>query len=251
VLFSVIGAGGVKNERCFMKLLFRIILIAPLLILSLPLSSQSLDKQTVLERIIHAYGGEENLRKLDSMVQEWDFVALMGNRHGTDIRSVRIPDQLKVELKYPDKTETRLLNGDIGRVIFNGRGVQIAAQRQTDAMRLQLMRLYSPLVLRDRSESIKLVIDGDYCALILDENGVQAIYLVNQEIWRIEKVAGVLKINGAEMKFLTEYSDFKFVDGVLVHQKENKFAGNVNTAKLLLRQITFDAALNDENFLPE
>ena len=113
------------------------------------------------------------------------------------------------------------------------------------------MRLYSPLVLRDRSESIKLVVGGDFCALNLVENGVQAIYLVNQETWRIEKVAGVLKINGAEMRFLTEYSDFKFVDGVLVHQKENKYAGNVNTAKLSLRQITFDADLDDESFLPE
>ena len=234
-----------------MKLLSRIILIVPLLILSHPVSSQSLDRETVLERVIHAYGGEENLRKLDNVVQEWDFVALMGNRHGTDIRSIRIPGQLKVELTYPDKTETRLLNGDTGRVIFNGGAAQIAAQRQTDAMRLQLMRLYSPLVLRDRSESIKLVVDGDFCALTLIENGVQAIYLVNQETWRIEKVVGALKINGAEMRFLTEYSDFKIVDGVLVHQKENKFAGNVNTAKLLLRQITFDATLNDKSFLPE
>jgi hypothetical protein len=86
--------------------------------------------------------------------------------------------------------------------------------------------------------------------LILDENGVQAIYLVNQEIWRIEKVAGVLKINGAEMRFLTEYSDFKFVDGALVHQKENKFAGGINTAKLQLRRITFNAQLDEGSFTP-
>lgn len=234
-----------------MRKLSGLIFVIPLLVLSHTASPQPLDRETVLERIIHAYGGEKNLRKMDNVVQEWDFVALMGKRHGKDVRSIRVPGQLKVELKYPEKTETRFLNGDAGQVKFNGGAAQIADQRQTDAMRLQLMRLYSPLALRDRSDSIKLVLEGNFCALTLHENGVQADYLVNLENWRIEKVVGTLKINGAEMRFLTEYSDFKYVGGVLVHQKENKFAGNVNTAMLQLRQVTFDAALDDKSFLPE
>lgn len=234
-----------------MKFFFRLTVIALLLIIPHTICAKSLDKQAVLERVIDAYGGAKNLRKLDTVVQEWGLVALMGNRHGTDIRSIRIPGQLRVELRYPNKTETRILNGEQGHVIFDGREATQAAPQQRDAMQLQLMRLYSPLVLRDRSESVSLVIDGKFCALSLLEKGVRADYLVNQDSWRIEKVVGTLTVNSTEMQFLTEYSDFKFVDGVLVHQKENKFAGGMNTAKLQLRRVTFDVRLDDEIFMPK
>ena len=60
----------------------------------------------------------------------------------------------------------------------------------------------------------------------------------------------MLLINGLEMKFLTEYSEFAVVEGVLVHQRENKFAGEVNTAVLQLRQITLGARLEDNIFRP-
>lgn len=177
-------------------------------------------------------------------------VALMSQRHGTDVRSVRVPDQLKVELTYPDITEVRILNGQQGHVAFDDRLMQTASPQQRDAMRLQLMRLYSPLVLRDKSDSVSLQIDGELCALSLLENGLRADYLVNLETWRIEKVVGTLSVNGTEMRFLTEYSDFKFVDGVLVHHKENKYAGDVNTAKLQLHRVTFDAKLDEGSFEP-
>jgi hypothetical protein len=62
---------------------------------------------------------------------------------------------------------------------------------------------------------------------------------------------GTLEIKGSEMQFLTEYSDFKFVDGALIHQKENKYAGGVNTAMLQLRRITFNAELDEESFAPQ
>ena len=58
--------------------------------------TQSPDVKTILDQLVHTYGGETNLQKMDSMVQKWELTALMGNRHGTDTRSVRAPDQLRV-----------------------------------------------------------------------------------------------------------------------------------------------------------
>jgi hypothetical protein len=220
------------------------------LICSLSTSAQPTGVSDVLNRMIQAYGGEENLRKLDRVVQEWDFVALMGNRHGKDVRSILLPDQLKVELTYPGKKETRTLNGDTGYVEYNGAGPVIAPAPQRDAMRLQLMRLYSPLTLRDRAPDLSLTQDGGRLAISLADNGLQAHYLVNRETWRIEKVAGTLKINGREMRFLTEYSDFEIIEGVLVHQSENKYAGEVNTAKLRLRRIIFEPEFDGNRFKP-
>jgi len=233
-----------------MKAAFGVVFLLFVILLSHDGTAQPLDRDTVLTNLIESYGGERNLRKLDSMVQEWDMVALMGNRHGKDLRSIRLPGQLRVELRYPDKREIRVLNGNASHVLFDDRPAQSARKPQHDAMRLQLMRLYSPLALRERRESLSVTIDGEYCALSLIEEGLRADYLVNTNNWRIEKVVGTLAVNGTSMRFLTEYSDFAPVDGVLVHQKENKYAGGVNTAVLTLREVTLDADLDEARFLP-
>jgi hypothetical protein len=225
-----------------------ILLAGCLCLLPPPVNAEHLEE--VLEQMIDAYGGEANVVKLDSMVQEWDFVALTGNKHGSDVRAVAMPDQLKVELTYPDKKETRVLNGKAGFVIYDNRPVAKAAEHQADAMRLQLMRLYSPLALQRRIENIHLSDKGDFIVLTLMENGLQADYLVNKTDWHIEKVLGTLHINGMRMNFLTEYADFREVDGVIMHHKENKFAGNVNTARLELRRVELAAEIDESTFAP-
>lgn len=201
-----------------------------------------------LEQMIDAYGGEENVRKLDSVVQEWDLLALTRNQQGTDKRSIHLPGQLKVELTYPDKQETRVLDGDAGYAVFGDREPAAASAMQTSAMRLQLMRFYSPLTLRDRIEALELSEGEGYLALTLREDGLQAEYFVDTDNWHIVKVVGTLSINGATMQFVTEYSEFSMVDGVLVHHRENKFVGGMNTALLRLQRITVDAELDDDEF---
>ena len=204
----------------------------------------------VLEQMIEAYGGEENVRKLDSTVQEWDLLALTRNQQGTDKRSIHLPAQLKVELTYPDKQETRVLDGDAGYAVFGDREPAAASAMQTSAMRLQLMRFYSPLTLRDRIDALELSEGDGYLTLTLREDGLQAKYFVDAENWHIVKVVGTLSISGATMQFVTEYSEFSMEDGVLVHHRENKFVGGMNTALLRLQRITVDADFDDDEFEP-
>jgi len=215
-----------------------------------PVTAKDGQLDDVLDQMIHAYGGETNLRKLDQVIQEWSMVALMGNRHGRDRRSIHLPDQLRVELTYPEKKETRVLNGEAGYLLFKGREPAPAKVAQRDAMRLQLMRLYSPLALRERMEDIKLTEEGPYLYLTLLENGLRVDYVVNRENWRIEKVVGTLSVNGQDMNFLTEYSEFSVVEGVLMHHRENKYAGSVNTAILSLRKVVLDAEFEAGTFEP-
>jgi hypothetical protein len=218
-----------------------------LLVLPLQLAAQPAALSETLGRMIDAYGGAENLGKLDSMTQQWDLVALRGNRHGSDRRSIGVPGRLLVELTYPEKTETRLLNSEGGFVVFGGRPA-VAKAAQTDAMRLQLMRFYSPLALQDRIEHLELSELGGAVVLTLREAGLRVEYHVNRDSWRIEKVVGILAVGAGEMSFVTEYSDFAWVDGVLVHQRENKFAGGINTAVLRLREINVDVAFDEAEF---
>ena len=219
-----------------------------LLLLAAAAFAQPADVHRVLDRVIEAYGGESNVRKLDSQVQEWTIVAIMGNRHGTDVRALRPPDRLKVVLTYPDRSETRVVDRGSGVVVYGNGPPQVAVRPQLDAMRLQLMRLYSPLVLRDKSDALTLSVEGEHAILTLVEDGIRADYIVNTDNWRIEKFVGGIAINGAEMQFVTEYADFAVHDGVLVHQAERKYAGGTRTAVLRLRRIVVDADLRDADF---
>ena len=204
----------------------------------------------ILEQMIEAYGGEENVRKLDSVVQEWDLLALTRNQQGSDKRSIRLPGQLKVELVYPNKQETRVLDGDAGYAVFGDREPAAASSMQRSAMQLQLMRFYSPLTLRDRIESLSLSKGDGYVALTLPDDGLQAEYFVDTETWHIVKVVGTLAVNGARMQFVTEYSEFEKVDGALIHHRENKFVGGMNTAVLRLRRSETGVAFDDDEFEP-
>jgi len=200
--------------------------------------------------MIEVYGGEENVRKLDSTVQEWDLLALTRNQQGKDKRSIQLPGQLKVELVYPDKQETRVLDGDAGYAVFGDREPAVASTMQTDAMRLQLMRFYTPLTLRDRIDTLELSEGDGYLTLTLREDSLQAEYFVDMETWHIIKVVGTLSVNGATMQFVTEYSEFSMVDGVLVHHRENKFVGGMNTAVLRLRRAETGVEFDDDEFAP-
>lgn len=204
----------------------------------------------VLDRMIATYGGEQNLQKLDSVVQEWELLALMRNQQGTDRRSIRLAGQLKVELVYPDKLETRVLDGDSAFAVFGDREPAPASDMQHGAMQLQLMRFYSPLKLRERVDSLSLSQGDGYVTLSLEEGPLRTDYVVSTETWHIVKTVGQLAMGGAAMQFVTEYSEFSKVDGVLVHHRENKFVGGMNTAILRLKRIEVDAEFDDEEFAP-
>jgi hypothetical protein len=228
----------------------RLISIVLVIMVTAPASGESDAVSETLERMIASYGGAENLQKLDSMVQEWDLLALTRNQQGSDRRSVRLPEQLKVELRYPNKQETRVLNGDSGFAVFDDRPPAAASAMQTGAMRLQLMRLYSPLTLRDKRDALGFSRGDGFVTLTLREHGLQVDYVVSIDTWHIVKVVGELSVDGAAMQFLTEYSDYSMVEGVLVHHRENKYVGRMNTAILRLQRITFDADFDDDEFEP-
>jgi hypothetical protein len=191
--------------------------------------------------MIDRYGGAAALEKLNAPYsQHWDLVAMTSNEKGTDQRTIDLPRMLTVELTYPSKSEKRILDGDSGEKIYdktrhvavNGPGLM--------AMKLQRMRLYNPLLLQQRAAKIEVTEDSDaYYRLTLHEGGLTTDYYVNRQTLLIDKVTGTLQINGMAMSFLTEYRDYKKVEGVMLPHTEIKYAGNVNTAVLTLRETHF------------
>ncbi|MEE8575236.1 MAG: hypothetical protein V3T30_07470 [Thermodesulfobacteriota bacterium] len=206
----------------------------------------------LLARMIEEYGGEENLKKLDSYISVWDIQVMVRDDKGTATNHVELPGKLKVELVYPDKKEARVLNSGKGYKTYNGSAGKPAVGPPLDAMKLQLLRLFTPLTLSRlftaSPGSFNLSEDGEYKLLTLKGGNLGTIYYVNAKTLMIEKVVGRLSMGGQTMEFLTEYSDIRPEGGVLMHHMENKFAGGTNTAKLYLKEIKLGATIDGKVF---
>ncbi|MFC1602387.1 hypothetical protein ACFL3U_02340 [Pseudomonadota bacterium] len=218
--------------------LISIFLIAQFTSLNSFAKTNTVDK--VLEQMISSYGGVEAVEKLNTPYQQiWHLDAVAKNAQGNDLRSIDLPEKLQVELSYPNSSETRILFGDQGLKIYNDTKQVRAEGPGLDAMRLQRMRLYNPLMLQERAADITLSEkDGRYC-LTLTENGLVTDYHVNKKTHLIEVVIGTLSMGGMTMQFRTEYHDFKMEAGVIMAHREVKYAGSVNTAELTLLATQF------------
>ena len=188
--------------------------------------------------MIKAYGGEKSIKRASSFEQIWQIDRQTDGVKGTDKRKVIVPNYLKTELIYPEKIEVRTLTNDSGTKEFSGRKVQ-ARGPMLDAMKLQRMRLFNPIILRDNLKNITLIIEKDQYKLSLRSKGITSNYFVSKKNFLIEKVVGELKMGSMSMSFLTIYQNYKPVYGVMMHHKEIKYAGNVNTAIMTLKETKF------------
>jgi len=214
-----------------------------LLLSSAPISANpSVDE--ILNKMVVSYGGEVALSKLNAPYQqEWALTAIArNNEKGSDHRTIDLPNKLKIELTYPSKSEIRFLDGAKGEKIYDKNSRREVKGPGLDAMRLQRMRLYNPLLLKQRAAEIQADFQiKAYYQLELREENIVTIYYVNRETLLIDKVKGTLSLGGMSMSFLTKYFDYKAVEGVMLAHKEVKFAGQVNTAELVLINTQFSS----------
>lgn len=219
-----------------MNIIFKLFLV--LILFSPIINADKLTSQDVIKKMIVAYGGEKNVEKLNAYEQHWHIETKTNDKNGTDTRKVDMPYLLHTKLVYPDKTESRVLIKDYGTKEFSGKKVQ-AKGPILDAMKVQLMRLYNPLVLQNNLKNITLDIEDRYYVLTFKNGSVTSKYFVSKSNFLVDRVIGQLKMGSYKMEFLTLYKNYKSISGVMVHHKEIKFAGDVNTAIMRLENMRF------------
>lgn len=190
----------------------------------------------ILDKMINVYGGEKNITNMNSYEQVWLVEAKARNSNGTDHRRVSLPSSLHTELTYPDKKETRTLVDGHGVKEFGDKKV-VASGPMLDAMKLQLMRLYNPLVLKNRAQNIELSSDDTNYILTLKEGDIETKYFVSKREYLIEKVIGKLSFGTQSMEFVTLYKNYEKKEGVMMPTTEVKYAGDVNTAIMKLQAV--------------
>ncbi len=210
--------------------------------------AQELNSDKIINKMIKAYGGQENLKQVNDYKQLWHIETKVSDKNGTDSREVMLPSYLYTSLSYPHKSEVRILDKGIGIKIFGEKTIE-AKGPMLDAMKVQLMRLFSPLELKKRIKNIVISLTPTYYVLSLSEDGLTAEYFVSKKSFLIEKVIGRLQMGTQSMEFLTLYQDYKLVHGVMMPHKEIKYAGSVNTAIMRLQITKFKHTNTHSKFI--
>lgn len=203
------------------------------------------DPAALLDAVVKAYGGVERLGKVVGYRMEGAVTATIRGSTATTTRLFRRPDQLRVDLVYPDFTEVR--------VVKEGRGWRTAQTGiaevtgpMLDSMALQAARSAIPWVLMDHRAALVPAEPADVDGAKLPGLEVTLSPTTTLRAWvdpathRVLKTQSVLASPQMSMDFSTLYADFRPVDGVLFAFREENFAGTSKTGSTVITKVVLD-----------
>ena len=180
---------------------------------------------------------------MTSYRQTWNLFPTGSTYEGSDQREVILPHSLKTTVRLESRVETRFLSPQLKYTIINGKKENVSGIK-AKAMQLQLKRLYTPLILKQKATELKLEDYATHHALVLESKEDKVVYFVNKKNYAITQVTGFIHVHGQTITFDTLYTIFKKFDGVLMPTKEYKSANNVRTAILTLQSVDFTHNVN-------
>lgn len=210
------------------------------------LIASSCAKQSIYDKMIDAYGGEENLKKMNSYTTVWEVDSPMRGGLGKDERFIVFPDKMRVNITTNNEVRIvvgeSVFDGPIGREVSRTQGPKVGA------IRTVLKRQFTPLVLRSLDKHIRMSKAEGVTILNYDDGLSKIDYYVNMNNFFIEKVIAKLEMPGRTMEFETLYSNYKPVEGVMVAHTEEKFAAGTATAVNTLKEIHLNAVIDESVF---
>lgn len=207
----------------------------------------------LVDRVLAAYGGKAALEKVRAYRMEGSVDSAMQGT-GAMVRTFARPDRLRIQLDYPGRPETRILDGAKGwRSDASGRAVPVEGFLLS-SMVLQAARAGLPWVLHERRASLKLqppIQDGRYQGLELPLGGGLTLFaFVELASGRIVRSEGILDVPGMSTTFVAEYADWRAVDGVLFPFHEDNYASGQATGQTTITKVTVNPPLTDADFRP-
>jgi hypothetical protein len=177
----------------------------------------------LVEQVLTAYGGRENLVKVHAWRAEGPLTAVQRDQEGETVRWFERPDRLRIEIRYPDRGEVRITRGEKGWAGSDDRHLEPVEGAFLQSMRLQTGRLDLPLRLAEQESSLTVNDPDEKGRTVLRlplEGGLTLDYHIDPESHRIERM--VMSMPGPPaMSFEADLSEFHFVDGVLFPYRED------------------------------
>lgn len=218
------------------------LLLAPLSVLLVAAAGPAVPVPALVDRVVEAYGGRETLERSPVLVQEGEVAAHAPGEVGRVTRIYERPRHLRVTIGYPGgASEQRILDGD--RAWRDRR--EVTGMPAHGAMALQAARLELPLSLLAGVARIadEGTIDRDgrrFRALRLPiGDGASLAVEIDEATGRIERTAARMPGGEVPLEFVTVYSDFRKVQGILVPFREENHVHGRHTGTTVLRRAEF------------
>jgi hypothetical protein len=204
-------------------------------------------------RSVAAYGGAEAIARASAFVQTGTVTSLLHpGMTGTIGRAFQRPDRLRVEVAYPDRSgEIRILDGAAG-----WRNSEPAAGAQLTSMVLQAARLDIPGLLARKGGQVRDRGTWQHEGKTLRVLGLE----VRPGLWLeagIDPATGlVLRSRSvaagsrSPLEFVTSYSEFREVGGVLFAFREVNWANGSTTGETVLSRVEVTARPDRDLFRP-
>ncbi|MFL5272106.1 MAG: hypothetical protein ACJ79E_08610 [Anaeromyxobacteraceae bacterium] len=212
------------------------------------------DADALVRRCVEAYGGNAAIAKAARARQEGTVTSLVlhPGEKGRMARAYERPGRLRVEIAYPGGSgEVRVLQGARGW----RDGEEVSGPR-LQAMILQVARLDLPARLSSPGARVAsagtLELGGKTLRVLAFEPapGLVVEVAIDPASGRILRSRGAARDGTPGLDFVTTYSEFRTISGVLVAMREESWANGRTTGETVLEKVEFPAALPDGMFAP-
>ena len=225
--------------------------LAPALAVALSAGAPSPDVPTLVGKCIDAYGGRVGFARSAAAVHTGTVTSILHpGVVGHIARAYRRPGKLRVEVKFGNDGEVRILDGERGW--RQGHEVE---RGQLASMILQAARLDLPSLLWTWIDRVQdrgtMQLDGRTLRVLALQIGPGILVEADVD----PSTGRILRSRGsyggpAALEFITTYSDFRTVDGVLVPFREANWANGSSTGETVLGRVEFPRELPDQLFRP-
>jgi hypothetical protein len=209
------------------------------------------DPAALVARVVEAYGGEA-LEDVSGFRARGRVLSVADGLSGRLRLSVRLDGAMRVEIRYPEREEVRILAGRLAW--HGGRDRQRAADlAMSDSMRLQLHRLAAPFELAgipaDSLQALEPSPEGWSRIARQWDARTRTVYEIDDS-GRIRRTTGEIGSGDAAMDFVSEAHDFREVDGVLFPFRTTTVIQGEAATETILERVTLEDSFDAGEFLP-
>lgn len=204
-----------------------------------------------IDQVVAAYGGKAALGKVKAYRMEGIISSKMQGQ-GPLLRLFSRPNRLRVVLQYPGGAEVRVVDGDQGwRSDATGKLAPVN-NFLLGAMVAQAVRANLPWVLDERRAEAHLTAQGGKLQGIVLPlgNGLTLTAWVDPATHLILHSSTDLDMPGMKTEFITDYTDFRAVNGVMFPFHEDNYASGQSIGETVIMNVDTQPKVTESDFRP-
>lgn len=211
------------------------------------------DIPALLDRMARAYGGREFLADFGGFRARGKVLSLSDGVNGTVALNLSLEGDLRSEISYPHRMETRILSGPLAW--SGGMHHQRPAESEMAAsMRLQFHRLAAPFELA-ATDPEQLAWEGwsdeGYARLRRDwGKETRTTYEIDPASGEIRRIRGEVGSGNDAIRFETESADFRDVDGTRFPFRMTTTISGHAAWEMILDRVRRQSRFEPQTFLP-